>query len=222
MPTKRADMRFGDEEECRVVKVLEICVLPDSRRIKLTVEMPDPDRFLTSQVPHLPRALFRLFPRLAQHKCENGLGLSFRQECRRTEIPHLFEHLIIELQSQAQPAEVLRGETEWNWTVDPRGRFHVYVDYENELLAIGSIRLAEKVMDALDRRDLEAIQIDAEMGRLCDLARLGRELLGRSAESQWSEDAIEVSAMPLPKLEKESRTQRSWASVSLTGESVAA
>jgi hypothetical protein len=172
------------------VKVLEICVQPDDRRIKLTVEMPDPDRFLTSQVPHLPHRLFRLFPTLARHKCENGLGLTFRQECRQTEIPHLFEHLIIELQSQAQPAEVLRGETEWNWTIDPRGRFHVQVDFENELLAIGAIRLAERLINSLDQRDIDGIDVDIEMARLTDLARLGRELLGSSAEARWSDDVL--------------------------------
>jgi hypothetical protein len=172
------------------LKVLEICVQPDERRIKLTVEMPDPDRFLTSQVPHLPNRLFRLFPTLARHKCENGLGLTFRQECRQTEIPHLFEHLIIELQSQAQPAEVLRGETEWNWVVDPRGRFHVQVDFENELLAIGAIRLAERLITSLDQRDINGIDINLEMDRLKDLARLGRELLGARAESRWSDDPV--------------------------------
>ena len=131
---------------------------------------------------------------LARHKCENGLGLTFRQECRRTEIPHLFEHLIIELQSQAQPAEVLRGETEWNWTVDPRGRFHVQVDYENELLAIGAIRLAERLINSLDQRDIDHINVDREMTRLEDLARLGRELLGPSAESRWSDDFVPTPA----------------------------
>ncbi|MES2460709.1 MAG: hypothetical protein V4671_08990 [Armatimonadota bacterium] len=169
---------------------------PDDRRIRLTVEMPDPDRFLTSQVPHLPNRLFRLFPTLARHKCENGLGLSFRQECRRTEIPHLFEHLIIELQSQAQPAEVLRGETEWNWIVDPRGRFHVHVDFENELLAIGAIRLAERLINSLDQRDINGIDINLEMDRLKDVARLGRELLGSRAESRWTDDVTSTPARP--------------------------
>jgi hypothetical protein len=184
------------------VKVLEICVLPDVRRIKLIVEMPDPDRFLTSQVPHVPRLLFRLIPSLAQHTCHNDLGLTFRQECRRTEIPHLFEHLIIELQSQAQPEEVLRGETEWNWRVDPRGRFHVFVDYENELLAVGAIRLAERLLVALDRRDIGDIDIESEIVRLRDLARLGRELCP-SPIAAPAPDAAEAPA------------RTSWSAVSL-------
>ncbi len=124
------------------MKVTEICVNPEARRMRLTVEMPDPDRILTSQAPHLPQTLFRLFPHLAKHKCDNGQGYTFRRKCCKTEIPHLFEHLIIELQAQAQPVEVLRGETQWNWRIDPRSRFYVFVDYENELLAVGAIRLS--------------------------------------------------------------------------------
>ena len=184
------------------VKVTEICVDPASRRIRMTVEMPDPDRFLTSQVPHLPKMLFRLFPHLAHHKCDNGNGYTFRRECRATEIPHLFEHLIIELQAQAQPTEVLRGETQWNWRVDPRGRFYVYVDYENELLAIGAIRLAERIILALDRRDLEEADTEQHLARLRELARLGRELAspaeasGEPAETRpWSAIALATEAV---------------------------
>ncbi len=169
--------------------------------------MPDPDRFLTSQVPHLPRYLFQLLPRLARHTCHNDGGKTFRQECRETEIPHLFEHLIIELQLQAESNEddILRGETEWDWCVDPRGRFHVTVEYKNELLAIGAIRLAERVIAALDRRDLEAINIEAETARLRELARLGRELI--AAEDSAAPIAFGRSSSSAP--------ARSWSSVVL-------
>jgi hypothetical protein len=161
------------------LRVLEICVLPEIRRIKLIVQMPDPDRFLTSQVPHIPRLLFRLLPRLGSHICHNDGGLPFRKECKRTEIPHLFEHLIIELQLQAQQNEddYLSGETDWNWTVDPRGLYHVHVDYDNELLAVASIRLAERILLSLDRRDVN-IDIEAEMARLRHVMQLGQELAG--------------------------------------------
>ena len=185
------------------MKVTEICFDPSARRIRLTVEMPDPDRFLTSQVPHLPRMLFRLFPHLVHHKCDNDHGYTFQRECRSTEIPHLFEHLIIELQAQAQPTEVLRGETQWNWRVDPRGRFYVFVDYENELLALGAIRLAERLIRALDRRDLEDVDTEAEMERLREVARLGRALPGME-----------------PNRDKPAEEGRSWSSISLFTDSV--
>lgn len=192
------------------MKVVEICVVPDARRIRLTVEMPDPDRFMTSQVPHLPRMLFRLFPRLTQHTCENDQGLSFRQECRKTEIPHLFEHLIIELQLQAQDTEILRGETAWNWREDPRGQFHVYVDYENELLAVGAIRLAERVLNALDRRDIECLDIKSEVSRLRDLARIGRDLMGETARSP----ALEL--LPPQQQQQTTTAAQNWAAVTLS------
>src|SRR5262249_21957783 len=136
----------------------------------------DPNRYTTDTVPHLPRSLFRLFPHLAQHKCHNDQGYSFRRESMATEIPHLLEHLIIELQTQAQRHEVLKGETQWNWRVDPRGTFHVHVEYENELLVLAAIRLAERIINALDRREIEVIDLDAEVEKLRQLAEVGRDL----------------------------------------------
>jgi hypothetical protein len=173
------------------LRVLEISVRPEIRRIKLTVEMPDPDRYLTSQVPHLPRRLFRLMPRLGKHTCHNDAGKTFRQECRETEIPHLFEHLIIELQLQAQqnPDDFLSGETEWNWTVDPRGRYHVTVDYENELLAVASIRLAARILASLDQRDV-SLNIEAEVERLRSIMRLSQELAGPVTDFELKESPL--------------------------------
>lgn len=153
----------------RIVEIL----FYDANKVKLVVEMPDPDRCTTDHSPHLPVSLFRLFPHLAHHKCHNGNGYSFRREAMSTEIPHLLEHLIIELQAQAKHHEVLKGETQWNWRVDPRGTFHVHVEYENEQLALAAIRLAERMVNAVDGGDVEAIDIDFELDRLRRLAELG-------------------------------------------------
>jgi hypothetical protein len=149
---------------------------PPEGQMKLTVQMPEAGSFTTQGLPHLPKRLFRLFPQLTRHKCENDFGYSFRQECRNTELPHLLEHLIIEMQSQAEPHGVLRGHTVWDWKTDPRGRFHVYVDYDNEILAVAAVRLAERVIKAIDAREMERVDVDVEMERLRDIARIGREL----------------------------------------------
>ncbi len=153
------------------MRVLEVIFL-EKKIVKLTVEMPDPDRCTTDKAPHLPRRLFRLFPHLESHECDNHQGWTFRQECQSTEIPHLLEHLIIELQGQASPHAGLAGETQWNWRVDPRGRFHVYVEYENELLVLAAIRLAERVINALDNRELSVLDMPPEIERLKAIARL--------------------------------------------------
>lgn len=155
------------------MKVVEI-LFYDKNRVKLVVEMSDPSRYSTEHAPHIPRLLFKLFPHLARHRCDNDNGYSFRKESRATEIPHLFEHLIIELQGQVQKSRVLKGETQWNWRIDPRGRFHVYVDYENEMLVLGAIRLAERVIRALDCRHIEELDLEAEIEKLSKLAEVGR------------------------------------------------
>jgi hypothetical protein len=159
----------------RIVEIL----FYDTNKVKLVVEMPDPNRYTTDHVPHLPRSLFKLFPHLAHHKCHNDHGHSFRRESLSTEIPHLLEHLIIELQTQAQRHEILKGETQWNWRVDPRGTFHVHVEYENEQLVLAAIRLAERIINALDKRELDAVDTEREVEKLRLLAQLGDELRQR-------------------------------------------
>jgi len=153
----------------RVVEIL----FYNSSRVKLIVEMSDPDIYTTKHAPHIPRLLFKLFPHLARHHCDNDNGFSFRRECESTEIPHLLEHLIIELQGQVRGAGTLKGETQWNWRVDPKGRFHVYVDFDNEILVLGAIRAAERIIQALDNRRIEEINVDREIERLKHLAEVG-------------------------------------------------
>ena len=169
------------------MKVVEI-LFYDRNRVKLVVEMPDPNRYSTEHAPHIPRLLFKLFPHLARHRCDNENGYTFRKESRATEIPHLFEHLIIELQGQVQKTRVLKGETQWNWRIDPRGRFHVYVDYENEMLVLGAIRLAERIINALDSRHIEDIDILKEIEKLRELAQLGNELNRNSSSGAKAEN----------------------------------
>jgi hypothetical protein len=175
----------------RIVEIL----FYDTNKVKLVVEMPDPNRYTTDHVPHLPRSLFKLFPHLAHHKCHNDHGHSFRRESLATEIPHLLEHLIIELQTQAQRHEILKGETQWNWRVDPRGTFHVHVEYENEQLVLAAIRLAERIINALDRRDLDALNTEQEVEKLRTLAQLGDEL--RRAKPDRSLPPIESQPLAL-------------------------
>lgn len=156
----------------RVVEIL----FYNSNRVKLVVEMPDPNCYSTKHAPHIPKLLFKLFPHLSRHHCDNDNGFSFRRECQCTEIPHLFEHLIIELQGQVLQSGTLKGETQWNWRVDPKGRFHVYVEYSNELLVLGAIRVAERIIQSLDARDIDQVDVDAEIENLRRLAALGKQV----------------------------------------------
>lgn len=157
------------------MRVVEIRFRND-KTVELTVEMSDPNRFTTDKAPYIPATLLQLFPQMAEHECENGKGLPFDQECMATELPHLLEHLIIELQGQVRLSPCLRGETHWNWHIDPRGRFRVYLRYENELLVLGAIRLAEQIINAIDRHRIEEIDAEADVHLLEQLASLGEKL----------------------------------------------
>lgn len=60
--------------------------------------------------------------------------------------------------------------------MDPRGRFYVTVDYDNEMVALGAIRLAESMINALDRRDIAHIDMVREVTRLREIAKISRRL----------------------------------------------
>jgi hypothetical protein len=157
---------------------------------------------------------------MATHVCHNDAGIPFRKECQRTEIPHLFEHLVLELQSQAQPVEVLRGDTEWNWRETPRGFFTVTVDYDNELLVIGAVKLAERMIAAMDLNRVDMLDMPTEIERLRDLARIGREMEpltfafsagSRSPEAE-GEPVASDPALPAPRSRRRV-PRRTWNSV---------
>jgi len=182
------------------LKVTEI-VFHDTCRATLIVEMLETEAFTTEGRPHIPRILFKLLPQMATQHCFNDDGLSFRREAQATEIPHLFEHLIIEIQNQVRRGIGIpfSGETCWNWTVDPRGLFYVTVDYDNEMVVLGAIRLAESLINALDSRDLariEALNLSREISRLREIAKISRRLSTASRPMSQPPIAMGMAEMP--------------------------
>ena len=157
------------------LKVTEI-TFHDGCHATLVVEIPETEAFNTSERPHIPRILFKLLPQMLSQQCDNDEGHSFRREAQSTEIPHLFEHMIMEIQDQVRRGVGIpfRGETRWNWTVDPRGKFHVTVEYDHEMVALGAIRLAERMINAIDSRDIAGLDMNREISRLREIAKLSR------------------------------------------------
>ena len=185
------------------MKITEI-VFYNTNRAKLVVEIPETEAYTTQEVPRIPRILFKLFPHMATQRCHNEAGYSFRREAQATEIPHLFEHLIIEIQDQVRRGMGVpfAGETQWNWTIDPRGRFYVTVDYDNEIVALASIRLAERVINALDSKDIAQIDMNREITRLRELAKISRRFAantnGREMSIFEGDDSEEIYEEPDP------------------------
>lgn len=157
------------------MKVTKIVFLK-TKEARLVVEMPASGPYLTSEAPWIPRHVFKLFPNIGSQRCYNDASNPFHREALATEIPHLFEHLIIEIQNQVRRGvgAPLRGETEWNWKIDPHGLFHVTVNYDNEVIALAAIRLAERIINAIDSREISHIDMPREMARLRELSKLTR------------------------------------------------
>jgi hypothetical protein len=106
--------------------------------IETLVTVTDPNAMRTSSVPGLPERALNVLPGLARHSCENTDGLSFSQEFRDTETAHLLEHVTIELMALAGSPRTLRGRTTWDFVRDGQGVFHVSIEYDDDIVALGA------------------------------------------------------------------------------------
>ena len=116
-------------------------------RIACFVEAPDPAR----RTPHAgiasapaPRA-----PHLPAHACVNECGDTFGSVMGRTPLPHLLEHVAIDLmvEGAARDDALFTGTTEW--VDEARGRARVEVSYADDLEALGALTEAARLVNRL-------------------------------------------------------------------------
>ena len=90
--------------------------------------------------PQIARAAVDVMPNLPIHTCANGVGPTFGAVLRDTPLPHLLEHIVVELQVAEcpDPDRVFTGATRW---VDRRaGLAQVEVSYADDLVALRAFR----------------------------------------------------------------------------------
>lgn len=93
------------------LKVRRICVRED--RLDLDLEISLRQLYVSERTA---RHVLSKLPNLARHLCINEKGQTFGDEIVGTELAHLFEHMVIELQGQAYGAAargVFKGHTSW-------------------------------------------------------------------------------------------------------------
>ena len=113
--------------------VCEVAVAPGVRR---------------STTPELMARVCAQHPNLPLHACVNDEGDTFGAVMDRTSLPHLLEHLVIDLQTQATSDEdaVFVGTTEW---VDEfAGRARIEVSFTDDLVALRAFRDATAFLNA--------------------------------------------------------------------------
>jgi len=88
----------------------------------------------TQNLPHTYAILQKTLPTILRATCFNEGNIPFCKEVRRTEIGHLFEHILLEylckekLLAGAKRA-MFEGVTDWNWEKEPYGSFHITIPF---------------------------------------------------------------------------------------------
>lgn len=118
--------------------VIERLVVKDDRVVAYVRVAP----FARMSTPSLAARLREAFPSIAHHACVNEKGDSFAAVMDCTPLPHVLEHVVIELQMRSLsgllPALPDRfaflGATEW--TNEPSGLARVEVNFADDLVAL--------------------------------------------------------------------------------------
>jgi hypothetical protein len=150
------------------VRVASTNVTPELLEAVLVFAPGEPLR--TSEVPGLAAAALEVLPGLKGHRCRNGAALGFAHELEDTELAHLVEHATLELMAMAGSPETLRGATSWDFAADGPRTFRVSVAWDDDLVALGSLRCASALVCALASGEKHP-NVTAEARRLRSLRR---------------------------------------------------
>jgi hypothetical protein len=95
----------------------------------------------TNCFPQTHKLLQLYLPTIFKSACYNDEHLPFAKEVARTELGHLFEHILLEYLCIIQLENGLdyasyEGVTNWDWTQDPKGTFHITIKAKSEELEI--------------------------------------------------------------------------------------
>ena len=97
--------------------------------------------------PALAAAVLAQRPNLARHACVNDAGATFGAVIGRTPLPHLFEHLVIDILTErtADEGAVFVGTSEWEDRAS--GTARVEVSYADDLEALAAIKDAAALLN---------------------------------------------------------------------------
>ena len=93
-------------------------------------------------VPALAQAAREAFPTLPYHSCVNEVGPTFSAVMDGTSVPHLIEHIAIDIQTRAadDPEATFVGTTEW--LSEAGGRARIELSFVDDLQAMRAFNQA--------------------------------------------------------------------------------
>lgn len=115
------------------------------------------DMVNTRDIPWTFDFLQKNLPTILASTCFNDEHIPFAIEVTRTELGHLFEHILLEYLCQEKLMKgcdeaVFSGKTKWNWEKEPFGLFHIYIKMQSTDVELfpraleNSIALLEKII----------------------------------------------------------------------------
>ena len=122
-----------------------VTVLSD--RFVLLVRIPEGrPRYTTPEMAQRARALR---PALSVHACVNDRGTTFDSVIECTSIPHLLEHVMIDIQTEqgTRPDTVFTGTT--RWIDEVKGTARVEVSFESDMGAFAALENALATRDEI-------------------------------------------------------------------------
>ena len=110
-------------------------------RIVCDIEIEDPRYRATS--PKLAAFVTNQYPDLPIHSCVNEVGTAFGSVIEHTSVPHMLEHLVIDIQTHETGtplATTFVGTTEW--TDEEAGKARVEISFRDDLQALRAFNKA--------------------------------------------------------------------------------
>ncbi|NTW29008.1 MAG: hypothetical protein HGA39_06575 [Coriobacteriia bacterium] len=149
------------------MRILEIeRIEVGSAVIEVLVRVPAGAPVRTSASPGLGARAIRILPGLLRHTCDNGSSHGILAELADTETPHLLEHIAFELMALSGSPRTLSGETVWDFAEDGPGVFRVRLGFDDDLVALGALREAARMVDWLMSAVAEEPDVDSVVARL--------------------------------------------------------
>lgn len=133
--------RTTDPSPCMAIESLRV----KADRVVAMVRVTDVHRANTT--PHIAQAAIEAMPDLPIHTCVNGVGPTLGAVLADTPLPHLLEHVVVELQVAAcpNPDRIFTGATRW---VNRReGLAQVEVSYADDIVCLRAFRDAMELVD---------------------------------------------------------------------------
>lgn len=138
-----------------VLRLKRVRVLKD--RVDFILEPAGPPVLPLADSHRMSRRLLCWLPGLASHRCSTAEDHSFVEEMRHTELPHLFEHVVLEVMSATGSPPSVRGETRWR---RGEGLFVVSIFDDDDVVCTAAAELAllllERAFDDSEVGDVQA------------------------------------------------------------------